>query len=227
MTLSPDAGRALADELLACPFCGEPFATVAKRIRKLRTLPGEAGREALSENEQLRNEIQAYIFDGSVRDISPYDTATSILLHIDASRAPVPGEAGREADDRNWLAIRNELDRTRAERDSWKAQFESAAAAASEYSEFWEQHNGEFDAGGNYIPHSQIDGDLRAAKAEIASLKGADAPAGALREMDELLAEAADELNVSSQSSAMDLGSKITQWRRARQNALASSDREG
>jgi hypothetical protein len=37
------------------------------------------------------------------------------------------------------------------ERDSWKAQFESAAAAASEYSEFWEKHQGEFDIAGNYI----------------------------------------------------------------------------
>ena len=74
--------------------------------------------------------------------------------------------------DRNWLALRNELDRTRAERDSWEAQFHSAAAAASEYSEFWEKHQRDFDQFGNYIPHSQVDGDLRAAKAEIERLGG-------------------------------------------------------
>jgi hypothetical protein len=71
-------------------------------------------------------------------------------------------EAGKAA-----IMIRNELDRTRVERDSWKSQFEAASAAASEYSEFWEQHNGDFDMAGNYIPHSQIDGDLRAAKAKL------------------------------------------------------------
>jgi len=77
-------------------------------------------------------------------------------------------EAGRGA-----IAIRNELDRVRAERDSWKAQFHSAAAAASEYSEFWEKHHGDFDQFGNYIPYSQMDGDLRAAKAEIERLRAA------------------------------------------------------
>lgn len=75
-------------------------------------------------------------------------------------------EAGKAA-----IAIRNELDRTRAERDSWEAQFHSAAAAASEYSEFWEKHQRDFDQFGNYIPHSQIDGDLRAAKRRIAELE--------------------------------------------------------
>jgi hypothetical protein len=73
--------------------------------------------------------------------------------------------------ERNWLALRNELDRTKAERDSWEAQFHSAAAAASEYSEFWERHHGDFDQFGNYIPYSQMDGDLRAAKAEIERLR--------------------------------------------------------
>ncbi|HMF76438.1 MAG TPA: hypothetical protein VK604_12310, partial [Bryobacteraceae bacterium] len=75
-------------------------------------------------------------------------------------------EAGKAA-----ISIRNELDRTRAERDSWETQFHSAAAAASEYSEFWEKHQRNFDQFGNYIPHSQIDGDLRAAKAEIERLR--------------------------------------------------------
>lgn len=74
-------------------------------------------------------------------------------------------EAGKAA-----IMIRNELDRTRVERDSWKSQFEAASAAASEYSEFWEQHNGEFDMAGNYIPHSQIDGDLRAVKDKMEGL---------------------------------------------------------
>ena len=79
-------------------------------------------------------------------------------------------EAGRGA-----ITLRNELDRVRADRnyhadlaESWKAQFHSAAAAASEYSEFWEQHHGDFDQFGNYLPYSQIDGDLRAAKRRIA-----------------------------------------------------------
>ena len=52
------------------------------------------------------------------------------------------------------------------ERDSWKEQFHNAASAASEYSEFYERHHADFDAAGNYIPHSQIDGDLRAALKE-------------------------------------------------------------
>jgi hypothetical protein len=88
----------------------------------------------------------------------------------DPAQTPTPeqqlAEAGRAA-----IAIRNELDRVRAERDSWKAQFDSASAAASEYSEFWEKHSGDFDQFGNYIPYSQMDGDLRAAKAEIERLR--------------------------------------------------------
>lgn len=54
--------------------------------------------------------------------------------------------------------------RARAEAAEWKEQFHSAAAAASEYSEFYERHHADFDAAGNYIPHSQLDGDLRAAE---------------------------------------------------------------
>ncbi|MCK1322096.1 hypothetical protein IVA94_14590 [Bradyrhizobium sp. 156] len=88
-------------------------------------------------------------------------------------------EAGKAA-----IAIRNELDRTRAERDSWEAQFHSAAAAAAEYSAFWEKHQRNFDQFGNYIPHSQIDGDLRAAKRKIAELEAALEPfCGTCREM--------------------------------------------
>jgi hypothetical protein len=55
----------------------------------------------------------------------------------------------------------------------WEEQFHSAAAAASEYSEFWERHHGDFDQFDNYIPHSQMDGDLRAAKAKIEQLEAA------------------------------------------------------
>lgn len=87
-------------------------------------------------------------------------------------------EAGKAA-----IAIRNELDRTRADRDyqadlatRWKAQFDSAAAAASEYSEFWEKHSGDFDQFGNYVPYSQMDGDLRAARAEIEKLRSLSQP---------------------------------------------------
>ncbi|WP_315833958.1 hypothetical protein [Bradyrhizobium prioriisuperbiae] len=57
------------------------------------------------------------------------------------------------------------------DRDSWKLQFDSASAAASEYSEFWEEHHGDFDQFGNYIPYSQIDGDLRAANARATRLQ--------------------------------------------------------
>lgn len=87
-------------------------------------------------------------------------------------------DAGKAA-----IAIRNELDRTRADRDyqadlatRWKAQFDSAAAAASEYSEFWEKHSGDFDQFGNYVPYSQMDGDLRAARAEIEKLRSLSQP---------------------------------------------------
>jgi len=65
------------------------------------------------------------------------------------------------------------------ERDSWREQFYAASNAASEYVGFWERHHGDFDAAGNYIPHSQMDGDLRAAEAradalaaEVEQLKG-------------------------------------------------------
>lgn len=55
-----------------------------------------AVRECLVGNESLRNEVQRYIFDGTVRNISPYDTATSILLYLSAA---LPSEAiGREID---------------------------------------------------------------------------------------------------------------------------------
>ena len=84
-------------------------------------------------------------------------------------------EAGKAA-----IVIRNELDRVRADRDyhadlaeRWKAQFDSAAAAASEYSEFWEKNCRDFDQFGNYVPYSQMDGDLRAAKRRIAELEAA------------------------------------------------------
>ena len=65
------------------------------------------------------------------------------------------------------VATREDLLRTRADRDSWEAQFHSAAAAASEYSEFWEKHQRDFDQFGNYIPYSQMDGDIRWLRAGI------------------------------------------------------------
>ena len=57
--------------------------------------------------------------------------------------------------------------------EALEADFNSAAAAASEYSEFWERHQGDFDQFGNYVPYSQMDGDLRAAKARIEALEAA------------------------------------------------------
>lgn len=69
-------------------------------------------------------------------------------------------EAGKAA-----ITLRNELDRTRAERDSWEAQFHSAAAAASEYSEFWEKHHDTF---GKLTEQAQAErGSLDAAKQAI------------------------------------------------------------
>jgi hypothetical protein len=62
-----------------------------------------------------------------------------------------------------------ECRRLERERDSWEQQFHGASNAASEYVEFWEHHRNNFDAAGNYIPHSQIDGDLREAQALLAS----------------------------------------------------------
>lgn len=67
-------------------------------------------------------------------------------------------------------ALLARIERVEGERDSWKEQFHSAASAASEYSEFYERHHADFDAAGNYIPHSQIDGDLRAAETRSAAL---------------------------------------------------------
>ena len=57
--------------------------------------------------------------------------------------------------------------------EALEADFNSAAAAASEYSEFWEEHHGDFDQFGNYVPYSQMDGDLRAAHARIEALEAA------------------------------------------------------
>ena len=102
--------------------------------------------------------------DGAVRIADAILADKTLLLRKHAEELE---EAGKAA-----MAIRNELDRVRVERASWEAQFHSAAAAASEYSEFWERHHGDFDQFGNYVPYSQIDGDLRAAKAEIERLRG-------------------------------------------------------
>lgn len=66
--------------------------------------------------------------------------------------------------------------------EALEADFNSAAAAASEYSEFWEQHHGDFDQFGNYVPYSQMDGDLRAAKARIEALEKALAGCRELRD---------------------------------------------
>ena len=98
---------------------------------------------------------------GRIADAILADKALLDRKHADALEA-----AGKAT-----IAIRNELDRARAECDSWEAQFHSAAAAAAEYSEFWERHHGDFDQFGNYLPYSQIDGDLRAARAEIERLQ--------------------------------------------------------
>ena len=68
--------------------------------------------------------------------------------------------------------------------EALEADFNSAAAAASEYSEFWERHSGDFDQFGNYVPYSQMDGDLRAAKARIEALEAA------LRLAEEVLSQA-------------------------------------
>lgn len=38
------------------------------------------------------------------------------------------------------------------------------------YTAFWEAHKSDFDQFGNYIPNSQIDGDLREARATITAL---------------------------------------------------------
>jgi hypothetical protein len=101
--------------------------------------------------------------------IAKHPTCTLVPLYAAPTKhAEELEEAGRGA-----IAIRNELDRVRAERASWESQFHSAAAAASEYSEFWEKHHGDFDQFGNYVPYSQMDGDLRAAKARIAELEAA------------------------------------------------------
>jgi DNA repair exonuclease SbcCD ATPase subunit len=82
---------------------------------------------------------------------------------------------------RNWNEVERAANNLRDyEQPKWKqatdriealeADFNSAAAAASEYSEFWERHHGDFDQFGNYVPYSQMDGDLRAANARIEEL---------------------------------------------------------
>lgn len=65
------------------------------------------------------------------------------------------------------------LRRMAGERDSWEAQFHSAATTASEYVEFYERHRDDFDAVGNYIPYSQMDGDIRAAEARATAAEAA------------------------------------------------------
>lgn len=58
----------------------------------------------------------------------------------------------------------NRIDALTAERDR-------IADVAATYADFWDTHHASIDAAGNYIPHSQIDGDLRAAEAECARLR--------------------------------------------------------
>lgn len=93
--------------------------------------------------------------------------ATKIWRHIERlliEECGLPPDQGIGYQRVNCInAIRNEL-------KHWKDQFDAASAAASEYSEFWEQHNGDFDMAGNYIPHSQIDGDLRAERKKVGVL---------------------------------------------------------
>lgn len=67
--------------------------------------------------------------------------------------------------------VEQERDEATERATSWEEQFHAAANAASVYSEFWERHVDDFDAAGNYIPHSQIDGDLRAAEARVTALE--------------------------------------------------------
>lgn len=111
--------------------------------------------------------------DGPATRWQAIDRRSQDIVAVFATEEEAKSRAEKLNDGQNWIDLRNELDRTRAERDSWEAQFHSAAAAASEYSEFWEKHHGDFDQFGNYIPYSQIDGDLRAAKAEIERLRAA------------------------------------------------------
>lgn len=76
--------------------------------------------------------------------------------------------------------IAGDLDTSAAEYADAILNLTAQADAASEYVEFYERHHGDFDAAGNYIPHSQMDGDLRNAEAraealaaEVERLKGA------------------------------------------------------
>jgi hypothetical protein len=95
------------------------------------------------------------------------DRATETWNHIErllTEECGLPPDQGLISQRSNCInAIRNGL-------DFWKDQFDAASTAASEYSEFWEQHNGDFDMAGNYIPHSQIDGDLRAERKKVGVL---------------------------------------------------------
>jgi hypothetical protein len=111
-------------------------------------------------------------------EIREWDEALAVLGIQDSDQTPADAIRERDAEieeaGKAAISLRNELDRMTADRnyhadlaESWKAQFHSAAAAASEYSEFWEKHHGDFDQFGNYLPYSQIDGDLRAAKAKL------------------------------------------------------------
>jgi len=155
--------------LKPCPFCGGKMEEVTDEDGHYWVHPGRRGIER----------ADCWLSDAWISDepegegsIGEWNTRADGVAPSSQEQLV---EAGRAA-----IVIRNELDRVRADRDyqadlaeRWKAQFDSAAAAASEYSEFWEKHCRDFDQFGNYVPYSQMDGDLRAAKRRIAELEAA------------------------------------------------------
>jgi Restriction alleviation protein Lar len=78
MTPSPDAGCALADELLPCPFCGSPA--------KLHEHPD------MVQIECANDETCGVSVDCRIHDPSAKDQATKIW-----NTRTIPGETGREA----------------------------------------------------------------------------------------------------------------------------------
>lgn len=143
-------------------------AKIDELCRRLDELTPRVRKEACDPNCELDN-LASELADKA-------DEAATLIRRLERERDEAREYGGEarireNAERAKFEEIRGRATTAEAEAESWKSQFHSAAEAASMYVEFYEQHHADFDPAGNYIPHSQIDGDLRAAKAEAERLR--------------------------------------------------------
>lgn len=143
-------------------------AKIDELCRRLDELTPRVRKEACDPNCELDN-LASELADKA-------DEAATLIRRLERERDEAREYGGEarireNAERAKFEEIRGRATTAEAEAESWKSQFHSAAEAASMYVEFYEQHHADFDPAGNYIPHSQIDGDLRAAEAEAERLR--------------------------------------------------------